>query len=78
MSLFGLAPLGCAPSVVASNGGGGANGSACVDYINDAVQIFNGRLKMLVDELNGNLTDAKFVYVNVYNMVSEAISYPGK
>ena len=77
MSLFGLAPLGCAPSVVASNGGS-AKGSACVDYINDAVQIFNGRLKMLVEELNGNLTDAKFVYVNVYNMVSEAISYPSK
>ncbi|CBI18440.3 unnamed protein product, partial [Vitis vinifera] len=74
IALFGLAQLGCAPSVVASNGA--TNGSACVDYINDAVQLFNNRLKELVGELNRNLTDAKFIYVNVYEIASEATSYP--
>ncbi|RVX03805.1 GDSL esterase/lipase [Vitis vinifera] len=74
VALFGLAQLGCAPSVVASKGA--TNGSACVDYINDAVQIFNNRLKELVNELNRNLTDAKFIYVNVYEIASEATSYP--
>ena len=43
----------------------GTNGSACVDVINKDVAHFNDELYLLVDELNNNLTDAKFAYVNI-------------
>ncbi|KAI6682600.1 hypothetical protein NL676_036481 [Syzygium grande] len=46
----------------------GTNGSLCVDKINSAVLLFNNRLKPLVDELNCNLADAKFTYIDFFGM----------
>ncbi|ONI27338.1 hypothetical protein PRUPE_1G081200 [Prunus persica] len=65
--LFGLGAIGSAPSEVAACG---TKGSSCVAYINSAVQIFNGRLKSLVQELNSNLRNAKFIYIDYYGIGS--------
>uniref|UniRef100_A0A6N2KBQ3 Uncharacterized protein n=2 Tax=Salix viminalis TaxID=40686 RepID=A0A6N2KBQ3_SALVM len=40
------------------------NNVSCVTNINNAVQPFNARLVSLVDELNRELTDARFIYLN--------------
>ncbi len=48
----------------------GTNGSACVNNMNTAAQSFNKKLISLVDYLNKDLTDAKFIYLNTYGMVS--------
>ncbi|CAL8990574.1 unnamed protein product [Prunus brigantina] len=65
--LFGLGPLGSIPYEVAACG---TKGSSCVSYINNAVQIFNWRLKSLVQELNSNLRNAKFIYIDYYGIGS--------
>lgn len=49
---------------------GASPGSTCVDYINDMVQLFNNRLMLLVDDLNNDLTDAKFTYINIFEIQS--------
>ncbi|CAI9087874.1 OLC1v1022060C1 [Oldenlandia corymbosa var. corymbosa] len=43
-----------------------SNSSTCVNEINVAVKLFNDRLKLLVDELNTELTGAKFIYIDSY------------
>uniref|UniRef100_A0A2N9HZN5 GDSL esterase/lipase n=1 Tax=Fagus sylvatica TaxID=28930 RepID=A0A2N9HZN5_FAGSY len=67
VALFGLGQIGCAPFEISRYG---TNGSSCVDFINNAVQLFNNRLKSLVDGLNNILSGAKFIYVNVFGMAS--------
>ncbi|TXG53698.1 hypothetical protein EZV62_018954 [Acer yangbiense] len=65
IALLGIGPLGCTPGNVALHG---TNGSLCVNFINDAVELFNSKLISLVDELNKDLHDAKFIYVNIYGI----------
>lgn len=60
-AVFGLGRVGSTPAVQASCG---TNGSACVDNINNAVELFNTRLKSLVVDLNGNISNAKFIFIN--------------
>lgn len=67
MALVGLGLIGCTPSAISSFG---TNGSTCVDVLNIAAQQFNQRLISLVDQLNSNLTDAKFIYINSFEMGS--------
>uniref|UniRef100_A0A2N9HYQ9 SGNH hydrolase-type esterase domain-containing protein n=1 Tax=Fagus sylvatica TaxID=28930 RepID=A0A2N9HYQ9_FAGSY len=55
----------------------GTNGSSCVDFINNAVQLFNNRLKSLIDDLNNSLSGAKFIYVNFFGMASGDASSVG-
>ncbi|XP_035549562.1 GDSL esterase/lipase At2g19010-like isoform X2 [Juglans regia] len=59
--VFGLGLLGCIPYEVRING---ANISGCVDKFNEAVILFNSRLKSLVSYLNNNLTKATFIFIN--------------
>ncbi|XP_073148255.1 GDSL esterase/lipase At1g29670-like [Henckelia pumila] len=61
VAVSGLGFLGCIPQLLASTP---ANASGCVDYVNNYVQLFNNRLKPLVDNLNANLPGAKFTYIN--------------
>lgn len=42
--------------------------ASCVEHVNRAAELFNGRLMTLVDELNTELPDAKFVYVDVFTL----------
>ncbi|XP_075500406.1 GDSL esterase/lipase At1g29670-like [Primulina tabacum] len=62
VAVFGLGQLGCIPQLLASTQ---ANASGCVDYVNNYVQLFNDRLKPLVDDLNANLPGAKFTFINI-------------
>ena len=75
VALFGLGQIGCAPFEISRYG---TNGSSCVHFINNAVQLFNNRLKSLVDDLNNSLSGAKFIYVNVFGMASGDASSVGK
>ncbi|XWS70963.1 hypothetical protein CRYUN_Cryun03dG0096000 [Craigia yunnanensis] len=61
LALFGIGSIGCTPKAIAEYG---TNGSACVEKLNNAAQLFNERLISLVDELNSNPTNAKFTYLN--------------
>ncbi|KAL5856650.1 hypothetical protein ACOSQ3_004108 [Xanthoceras sorbifolium] len=70
VAVLGIGPLGCTPGNVALHG---TNGSLCVGFINDAVELFNSKLISLVDEFNKDLHDAKFIYVNIYGMALVAV-----
>ncbi|KAL3846150.1 hypothetical protein ACJIZ3_003553 [Penstemon smallii] len=59
VAVSGVGPIGCTPEEIAR----GTNGNLCVDYMNEAVDLFNDKLKILVNELNNNLDGAKFLYV---------------
>ncbi|KAK1382110.1 GDSL-like Lipase/Acylhydrolase superfamily protein [Heracleum sosnowskyi] len=65
VAVFGLGLSGCTPAKIAIFG---ANASGCVDKINDAIALFNERLKPMVDDLNKNLTDSKYIYINTTNI----------
>ncbi|KAK3007492.1 hypothetical protein RJ639_014614 [Escallonia herrerae] len=67
VAVFGIWQLGCTPAGLARYG---TNGSACVKMINDAVQLFNNRLKPLVDYFNNNLYGAKFTYINITSITA--------
>lgn len=71
MALIGLGQIGCTPSKLAENGG---DGTTCNEHINAACRMFNAKLKSLVvDDLNDNLTDAKFTYINVYGIFQDLL-----
>ncbi|KAI3497067.1 hypothetical protein L1887_39448 [Cichorium endivia] len=67
IAVFGLSQLGCIPAAIAIFG---TNGKPCVDSINDAVNLFNNRLKPLVDELNNDHFDAKFTFINLTSILA--------
>nr|KAJ0214580.1 hypothetical protein LSAT_V11C400175580 [Lactuca sativa] len=62
IAVFGLGQVGCAPAEIAMFG---TNGKPCVEWINDAVMLFNDRLKHLVEKLNSDYSDAKFTFINL-------------
>uniref|UniRef100_A0A5B7AJJ5 GDSL esterase/lipase n=1 Tax=Davidia involucrata TaxID=16924 RepID=A0A5B7AJJ5_DAVIN len=66
VAFIGLGPIGCMPYSIAMFG---TDESSCVEKMNSAVKLFNSKLISLVDGLNRNLTDAKFIYVNFYDML---------
>ncbi|XP_043697606.1 GDSL esterase/lipase At5g45670-like, partial [Telopea speciosissima] len=68
VALIGIGPIGCTPYEISRNN---LNDSACDERINRANQIFNERLKNLVDELNNDLQDAMFIFVNAYGIFSD-------
>lgn len=68
VALAGLGRIGCTPNSISVYGA--SNGSACVDYMNNAVQFFNKKLVTLVDQFNSYFVDAKFIYINSYGMGS--------
>ncbi|KAG5517090.1 hypothetical protein RHGRI_037743 [Rhododendron griersonianum] len=75
--IFSLERLGCAPVVVAEFGGHrNPDDASCVEHVNRAAELFNGRLMTLVDELNTELPDAKFVYVDVFTLSLKVLNAP--
>ncbi|KAI3818683.1 hypothetical protein L1987_12498 [Smallanthus sonchifolius] len=66
IAVFGLGMIGCAPAEMERFGTDGK----CVDWINDAVMLFNDRLKPLVDELNICFPDARFTFINLTNILA--------
>ncbi|KAL5772095.1 hypothetical protein ACOSQ2_012019 [Xanthoceras sorbifolium] len=71
--LIGVGQIGCSPNQLAQNS---PDGRTCVQRINSANQIFNNKLKALVDQFNNNRSDAKFIYINVYGIFQDLISNP--
>ncbi|PON54640.1 Lipase [Parasponia andersonii] len=67
-ALIGLGKIGCTPNAISVYGI--SNGSSCVDYMNNAVQLFNKKLVTLVNQLNDYFVNSKFIYVNSYEMGS--------
>ncbi|KAI7752759.1 hypothetical protein M8C21_008908 [Ambrosia artemisiifolia] len=62
IAVFGLGQIGCTPAEITRFG---TSGKPCVEWINDAVKLFNDKLKSLVTELNSNYLDAKFTFINL-------------
>lgn len=62
MALYGLGPIGCEPSRVKALRMAGKQG--CAENVNQIVGLYNQRLPPIVDDLNKNLPDAKFIFIN--------------
>ncbi|CAA0832393.1 GDSL esterase/lipase [Striga hermonthica] len=71
--LIGVGQIGCSPNALAQNS---QDGSTCVQRINSANQIFNRKLRGLVDQFNGNSRDARFIYVDAYGIFQDLIDSP--
>ncbi|XP_057764173.1 GDSL esterase/lipase At5g45670-like [Salvia miltiorrhiza] len=71
--LNGVGQIGCSPNALAQNS---PDGRTCVARINNANQIFNSRLRGLVDEFNGNTRDSRFIYINAYGVFQDLINNP--
>lgn len=65
LALSGLGLIGCTPYEVATHG---TNGGPCVDNINNAVQLFNTGLRLLVNDLNANFPNTKSIYIDNYGI----------
>eukprot|EP00257_Ricinus_communis_P026270 XP_025013684.1 uncharacterized protein LOC8267205 [Ricinus communis] len=74
-ALIGVGQIGCSPSELAQNS---PDGRTCVQRINSANQIFNSRLRSLVDQFNGNTPDARFIYINAYGIFQDLINNPSR
>ncbi|XP_076924464.1 GDSL esterase/lipase At1g29670-like [Bidens hawaiensis] len=68
--VFGLGLIGCAPEEISTFGTGG---KPCVQSINDAIRVFNRKLKPIVDRLNVYKPDAKFTFINLTGMVLQQV-----
>lgn len=73
MVLIGVGQIGCSPNELAQNS---EDGSTCVERINVACQLFNNKLKSVVDQFNNNLADARFIYVDAYGIFQDLINRP--
>ncbi|KAI3466781.1 hypothetical protein Pfo_023444 [Paulownia fortunei] len=72
-ALIGVGQIGCSPNALAQNS---PDGSTCVQRINAANQIFNNKLRALVDDFNKNTQDAKFIYIDAYGIFQDLIDNP--
>lgn len=66
VAVLGIGSLGCVPQQMAK-----ANSTGCVASVNNMVQLFNDKLKPLVDGLNSNLSNAQFTYINITSISSD-------
>ncbi|OMO97352.1 hypothetical protein CCACVL1_04592 [Corchorus capsularis] len=60
MAIYGVGTLGLIPITLAACG----NNASCTAELNRISALFNDKLKPVVQQLNTNLTDAKFTYLN--------------
>ncbi|CAI9279501.1 unnamed protein product [Lactuca saligna] len=67
IAVFSLAPIGCSPIFINKFG---TYGKPCVQKMNEAVTLFNDRLKALVHTLNHKKSDAKFTFINLGSILS--------
>lgn len=74
---LGIMPLGCTPRIVWESNVT-ANGSGCVEHVNEWVLEYNRLLDEHVAKLNTELHDAKIVFCDVYNGMMEIINKPGQ
>ncbi|KAF8387655.1 hypothetical protein HHK36_026309 [Tetracentron sinense] len=65
-----VGPIGCIPFQRDLNP---SAGDSCVAFPNQIARLFNERLKNLVVELRSNLKGSKFIYADVYHIVSDIL-----
>ncbi|PKI69063.1 GDSL esterase/lipase At1g29670-like [Punica granatum] len=65
--------IGCTPHVLARYPRGK---SQCVEEFHMPIRIYNAKLKSLVDRLNKDYSDAKFVYVDDFSNMQELLDRP--
>ncbi|RZC46672.1 hypothetical protein C5167_039621 [Papaver somniferum] len=75
VAVIGVGQVGCSPNELAQNS---ANGVQCVQKINDANDMFNVRLRSLVDNFNRNLAGAKFIYINAAGVFNDILTNPSR
>ncbi|KAI3855539.1 hypothetical protein MKX03_006577 [Papaver bracteatum] len=69
-----VGPIGCIPDQRDKNP---LAGDSCVELPNQLAILFNKKLKTLIMDLNSNLAQSKFLYADVYSIVSDIIqNYP--
>ncbi|KAG8063640.1 hypothetical protein GUJ93_ZPchr0003g16522 [Zizania palustris] len=66
-----VGPIGCIPYLRDTTP---SAGTACAEFPNQLARSFNRKLRGLVDELTANLTGSRFVYADVYRIVSDIIA----
>lgn len=62
----GLGRMGCIPSILAQ----GPDGK-CSEEVNQLVLPFNTNVKTMISNLNQNLPDAKFIYLDIAHMYED-------
>lgn len=67
----GLGRMGCIPSILAQ----GTDGK-CSEEVNQLVLPFNTNVKTMISNLNQNLPDAKFIYLDITQMLEDIIANP--
>ncbi|XP_042416373.1 GDSL esterase/lipase At5g45670-like [Zingiber officinale] len=73
VALIGVGQVGCSPNELAQHS---PNGVTCVEEINSAIKIFNGKLINLVDQFN-TMDGAHFIYINGYGIFEDIIKNAG-
>ena len=72
MVVANVGPIGCIPYQRETNPSAGA---ACAEFPNlQLARSFNRRLRALLDELGAALPGSRFVYADVYHIVSDIIA----
>ncbi|XP_020202213.2 GDSL esterase/lipase At4g16230-like isoform X1 [Cajanus cajan] len=71
ITVTNVGPIGCIPSQRDTNP---AAGDDCVTFPNQLAQLFNFRLKGLIQELNSNLKGSMFVYADVYHILEDLLN----
>ena len=71
MVVANVGPIGCIPYQRETNPSAGAAGA---EFPNQLARAFNRRLRALVDELGAALPGSRFVYADVYRIVSDIIA----
>ncbi|KAM7258170.1 hypothetical protein ACFE04_013911 [Oxalis oulophora] len=69
--LIGVGQIGCSPNQLSQSPDG-----KCVERVNSANQLFNNKLRALVDQFNNQNPDGRSIYVNVYGMFQDIVSNP--
>lgn len=72
--IYAVGLIGCTPNAIETYGTNGS-ASGCVEKLNNASTLFNNRLMPLVQQLNRNLTDAKFTYLNPSPAPADLVSF---
>ena len=65
-----VGPIGCIPYQRDVNP---AAGDSCVSLSNQLAQLFNAKLKSLIEDLSTDLQESKFVYADVYHIVEDIL-----
>lgn len=67
--IAGVGRMGCIPSILAQS----PNGS-CSEDVNRLVLPFNENVKTMINNLNTNLPDSKFIYIDTVRMFEDIVA----